>query len=498
MSPKLNAEGFLARLWAMDDLVVQAGFHATSPWWRKEAERLVSVLAQGGPDATVRLRRWIIRAGRRAGKSSFLCRFAVAWAKWGPWFVPAGDTPVIAFLSVSMNEAGARLRTIGEILTAIGEPFERRGDEIELTGSKRLLFKVFACNTHAVGFTSVLIIGDEVARWENREHTANPAALTVGSLMPALATQAYGFAILCSSAWSTDDYHAECFDAGNTDHQIVSEATTWEANPTLTEIDCRALEPDEATFSREYANQPQPGLSLALNQEHIKDAIRPAPTGEQGRAVLILDPSSGRGDGFASGVARWVRAGELWELVISDLDAIAGKFYGIRSADSIVAELAHKAKRAGATQVISDQREEMALSAAFMRHGLKYTSIPWTASSKPPAVDRLRRLLADRQIVLPDDVALRKELASFQQKLMPSGYVTYAARANGHDDRVAILLTAVMADLEGLIDKSPVRRGNRLFAAFMESKREKTPEEKWKEFDRPTIWHDAYTADDFK
>ena len=103
-----------------------------------------------------------------------------------------GDVPVVAFLSLSMGEAAARLRTIGEILITIGEPFERRGDELELTGTRRVLFKVFACNTHAVGFTAILIIGDEVARWENRDHSANPAAQVVGSLMPSLATQPYG------------------------------------------------------------------------------------------------------------------------------------------------------------------------------------------------------------------------------------------------------------------------------------------------------------------
>ena len=67
MSAKVS---LLARFDALDRALVAAGFPPTSPWWRRELERF---LRSGR-------RRWVIRAGRRAGKSSTLCRLAVAVA----------------------------------------------------------------------------------------------------------------------------------------------------------------------------------------------------------------------------------------------------------------------------------------------------------------------------------------------------------------------------------------------------------------------------------
>jgi hypothetical protein len=393
--------------------------------------------------------------------------------------VPAGDTPVVAFVSVSKDEAGARLKTITEILRTIGESFERRGDELEVTGERRVLFKVFACNTSAVvGFTSVAVFGDEVSRWENRDHSANPASQVMGSVMPTLATQPLGFAALCSSPWSSDDYHAECFEQGDTDFQIVSFGTTWDCNPSLTESACRALEPDESTLQREYYGIPQPGLSVALDQEHCRDAMRAVPAGESGRQVMVLDPSSGHGDAFTHALVAWHTTGDQRIMVVSHLEAIEGKWYGVRQFDDIVDDLACKAKKHKVNQIVSDQREDTALLSGFRRHGLRFTSIPWGAN-KVAAVARLRRLLADRQIILPDDPALKKELANFHQKLMPSGYITFGGRSSGRDDRVAILLTAMMADEDRMLDSSPLKRRSRMFEALKNWDGYKTFENQW-------------------
>jgi hypothetical protein len=128
---------FLARYDAMDRALVAAGFPPTSPWWREQLARFLGSSR----------RRWILRVGRRGGKSSTLCRVAVAVALWGGWSVPPGDLAVIPFVSVDRDEAGARLRTIADILLALGVAFDERGDEIELRG-RRLVFRVVTSNDH--------------------------------------------------------------------------------------------------------------------------------------------------------------------------------------------------------------------------------------------------------------------------------------------------------------------------------------------------------------
>jgi hypothetical protein len=111
-----------------------------------------------------------------------------------------------------------------------------------------------------------------------------------------------------------------------------------------------------------------------------------------------------------------------------------------------------------ASCVIGDQRESYLVESEFARHGLRFVSIPWDNARKVAAVERIRRWLRERTLVLPDQPEppkLRAELLNFQERITPSGALTYAARGSGHDDRVALLVTAAMAEAEGLLPSSP-------------------------------------------
>ena len=289
------AADFLSRYDALDRALVKAGFPATSPWWRVQLERLFSKDAS----APAR-RRWLVRAGRRGGKLSTLARLAVCWALFGAWSIPPGDVGVVAFVSLSKDEASSRLRTIAAILDALGIKYEQRGDELEIA-TRAALFKVFACNTSAVvGFTSIAIFGDEVARWESRDTGANPAREVIGSLAPTMATVPAAFMVLSFSPWSVDDYHAELFDLGDTAFQIVSYAPTWVANQTISEEQTHELEPDERVWSREYAAIPSSSVAAAFDADLVLATFAARePLGAPAFAGWIaLDPSSLRGDGF--------------------------------------------------------------------------------------------------------------------------------------------------------------------------------------------------------
>lgn len=494
-SRRLDVDVFLRRLWALDAALVAERFPAFSPFWRRDTERWFRSLAQ----SPGRLRQWVVRAGRRAGKSITWCKIAVAWAVYGAWSVPGGDIGVVALISVNRAESSSRLRTIATILRVLGIAFEQRADEIELS-VRPVLFKTFACTTDAVGFTAILIIGDEVARWESRDSAANPAAEVFGTLMPSLATQPFGFAVLSSSPWGPDDFHAEAFARGNTEHQLVSAATTWQANPTLTEADTHALEPNDRVWSREYGNIPGQTISAALPAEFIARAIRPFDGAAEERTpaigIGVDDPSSGRRDRWVSMIARIWHArpaepfitrrryahGSGWYeeivrdkdgqpfpnpefremqpvLVIEQIMATAGDYWQGRSAALIVAERAEMYREAGIGLVVADQRESYSLESLYRAQGLEYRSIPWTNANKIEAVARLRRWLQEGSIVLPDNAELRHELTAFQERLTPNGGTTYAAPGNGHDDHVACLLTLGLADIAGLIPASPLTRG---------------------------------------
>ena len=178
-----HASDVLARFAALDRLLVAKGFPPTSPWWVDTLTRFY-----GRP-----ARQLVIRAGRRAGKSSTLCRLAVVEALWGRHAVPPGDVGTVAIVSTTRDEAANRLATIEAILRAIGVAFRRSGDTIDATSlatKHPIRFKTFTASVSGVvGFTAICVICDEVARWRDVDTGTNPAKQVLASIRPTMATQ---------------------------------------------------------------------------------------------------------------------------------------------------------------------------------------------------------------------------------------------------------------------------------------------------------------------
>jgi len=350
------------------------------------------------------------------------------------------------------------------------------------------------------GFTAIGAIADEVAKWSDSETGANPATEVLASLRPTMATQPKAKLWLISSPLGFEDAHAKAFDLGETDAQCIAFAPTWVANPCISEADARALEPDERVFRREYAAIPQAGTSQAFDNEVIEAAFRPwdmpRPQTYPRTPFMVIDASSGRGDAWAYGIARWVERDDAWfrahhrdmqsyipqdatddgqrqlerlfpwqpHLQFTVADAFEGKFW-FESASGLISKLSLLAAKHGVRNVYGDQKDEFHIRDGFREVGLSFRSIPWSNQRKQDAVDLTRRLMAERRLILPESVAMKSELLSFQEKLTPTGSITYGARGSRHDDHVALLLTAAMATLEGNVSGGPRRSGG--FAPFL-------------------------------
>ena len=239
----------------MDAGLIAAGFPATSPWWRRRIEKFL----RSGRS------RWVLRVGRRGGKSSTLSRLLVAWVLWGPWTIPPGDTAIVAIISIDREEAAKRMVTIEAILAALSVTYERKAQAQEIQiPERRAAFAVKTCSlSGTVGFTSIAIFCDEQAKWSAKEEGANPAGAVMATLRPTMATQPLAFEIDCSAPWGTDDYHAKLCALGDTDGQVYDHGATWEANPSpeTTRERLTALEPDAEEFNRAYAAIPSASLS---------------------------------------------------------------------------------------------------------------------------------------------------------------------------------------------------------------------------------------------
>ncbi len=303
------------------------------------------------------------------------------------------------------------------------------------------------------------------------------------------------------------------FDEGNTAYQSVAFAPTWIANPTLTEAWTRKNEPHEATWRREYAAVPTGGANGAFLAEDIDAAIRPLEgLSIVGKPILLVDSSAGSGDAWTWCAAAWCRPNfdpadqYLWEpigdtykpglitdrnglmmrqvldtngapvpdpefadkarpvLALYRLGALEGRFRENTTAEDAVAVAMKTARQSGATKAVGDSYQSFFLESACKKHGVTYKQLIWSNKSKEAAISTLRRWMRARMIAIEpgaEGEALRQELLGFEERLSPAGVMTFGARRGGHDDRVALLINAAMAESQFLLEGSPNGRSNK-------------------------------------
>lgn len=434
---------------ALDAALVRAGWPATSRWWRDTLEEFFD----SGR------RQLVLRVGRRGGKSTTLCRVGLVEALYGTHVINPGDVGIVGVVSVSRDEAVQRLRTIKAILDVLKVAYRPIDGGVELT-LRPIVFKVFTASiSGVVGGTWISAICDEVARWRDADTGANPASEVLASLRPTMATMPSAKLFLSSSPLGNLDAHAVAFDQGDTDHQRVAFAETWTANPSISELETHELEPTDRIWRREYAAQPQGQLSACFDIEDINEAmVRVLPPGYTASPwVLAIDASrGGGGDSWTWCLARWCPPPARSELPALLQVPLIGEVPRVFTTDQAVEYLCGIAWSQGVRTIIGDQFEAGALSVLFGKAGFTFREMTWGQKSKREAVDRLERWLHDGTILLPAHETLRRQLTEYSEKITKTGSIAYGGRG-AHDDYAQAILTLTMADIERLLQGSPVR-----------------------------------------
>jgi hypothetical protein len=313
-----------------------------------------------------------------------------------------------------------------------------------------------------------------------------------------MATQPRARLFLSSSPLSTLDAHYDAYEQGETPAQCIAHAPTWVANPSISEQDTHALEPDWRVWAREYKAIPQAAISAAFDPDAVDRAFRdPGCSYTAGERVLVLDPSSGRNDSFSFAVVGWswpllpVNAYVMTDLVdewgriivngtmyardargqpfisdsykgqvepfvhIEEIGGFDGAFWQDMRGGDVVDRLCEVCEQNAIRNIVSDQREALMLEAAFTDRGYKFTAYDWTNGNKAAAVGLIRGWFRDGAIIVAPHETMRKQLHAFSERFTTSGAITYGART-GHDDYAALLLTAAIADAEGALNMSPL------------------------------------------
>lgn len=387
----------------------------------------------------------MLRVGRRGGKSSTLCRVAVAWVLYGAHVIPPGDVGVFAIVSINMREALGRLRTVSDILDTLGVRYEQSGPEIRLVG-RPLAFRVYPASARStVGFTCIGLLCDELARWRDEDTGANPATEVLRSIRPAMATQPDAPEFLSSSPWSTLDAHADAFERGDGPGQMVAHAPTWQANPTISEEQTRALEPDEPTWRREYAAEPMSSSAATVfDSSALAAAVVPGLTlprlPEPGCSVV-----AGADWGFrsnASAVAVFhLRVGGVYEAAdLLTWQPAPGQ--PLRPSE-VAAQAALVLRRQRCRAAMADAHYREAMVEHLAQSGIGQLDAPTDVAS---TYVRARTLLANGKIRLPKHAQLLRDMAEVQQAPTAGGglRIILPRRPGGsHADLVAALVLAL-------------------------------------------------------
>lgn len=435
------------RLLAQDELLVSAGFPRLSDWWRDTFREFLC----GGTW------RWLVlRVGRRGGKSSSLCRLAVVIILWGRQTIPPGDVGYWAFVSVTREEAEARLFMIKAILDAIGVGYEPVEHGIRVEGLNKG-FKVLPATIGGVsGFTCVGFVCDEMTKWKDKDSGANPSKQVVASLKPTIAGVEDAIGVFASSAFSTIDLHYDMVEQGTTADQMVAKAPTWVARPSLTREMTRELEDDEETWLREYGNEPMGAgerdffdpvvieravdasliMPLARIVGHKRMAGGDFAFERNASALAVVDSTGEREH------QKWTLA-ELVELKPEP---------GMPLMPSAVIErFASVLQWHGVPHLIADQHYRMSVVELLMAHHLLFFDAPAGQTGKAEMFTRARVLLKEGRLAIPgqpEDVSKRlvKQLKQVRGKPTAGGGISITQQldpSGRHGDLVSAVVAAV-------------------------------------------------------
>ncbi len=480
----------------IEEMLADGGVHRSSDVWLADEKRFY--LHETALD-------WTASVGRGGAKNFELGKMAITEMVGTPWKVGVGERHWYVGVSNRLDEVRKDVGQLSEWLTICGFQNNRSDDRIELKDIP-VGFFALPCTTKAVrGPRAIGGYLNELATWSN--DGVNPSEDVAASIAAMMITHADARTKFFSSPMGTEGFFAKLLAANETEHQIVTHHASWEANPggITREQAWKAAKGDQRTFDREYRAIPQASVSAAFTEDEISQVVRPPdpPSAGVGVPVVVLDASGGAGDSMVWAAATWIDEAkderthltreirnDKGEVIIRDalvydangqpvrnpahgksrrsllvtaMTALEGKFARERRADDVVNEIAAFARRNNATRVFADQYAGYAFAGLFAACGLSFTTLPWTNETKTAAVARLRALARQRSIVVPPSDEAQKlvsELRQFRERILPSGAISFGARSGGHDDRVAVLLTAMMADSEGHMRGSPFVRGS--------------------------------------
>jgi hypothetical protein len=290
------------------------------------------------------------------------------------------------------------------------------------------------------GRTVVAALCDEISFWRS-EDSRNPAEEVIGALVPAMATIPGALLLLLSSVYDTRNVTFKAFErhhGNDASGVLLWRADTATMNPTIRpEVIAAEYERDPQRAAAEYGSEFRTDIAGAYEELWITKAIDPgrhesAPKLEIGYTAFV-DPSGGKADSFALGIAHKGKD----DLLVLDL---IREFRPPLDPAAVVKEIVGTLGRYGLSRVVGDAYSGEWCQGAFRAAGCAYEVSKLTSSE---VYLEAGPLLAQSRVRLIEHPRLIGQIRQLERRAAPGGRDRVTHPPGGHDDLAVCALGAI-------------------------------------------------------
>lgn len=374
--------------------------------------------------------------GRRGGKTRIgALLVSTAAAFWDhSQYLARGERAKVLLLSQSKDQASQAKNYALALLESnpITAPLIEgsTGEEIRLRN--RCDLSIRSASFRGVrGFSTPMVLADEVCFWRDEATSTNPAKEIFRSLTPGMSNVPQPLMLSISTPWSKEGIFYETHQKhfGNDDSQVL----IWRGpsalmNPTLDpEIITQALADDPEAASAEYLAEFRSDLASFVNRDVVMACIEAGrlerPHIDGMRYVGFVDPSSGSQDSMTLGIAH----ADKGTAVLDVLREARPPF----DPSVVVEQFAATLKAYGLRSVEGDAYATGFVREAFRRHGVNYTL---SKQNRSELYLSFLPLLNSGTAQLLDSSKLINQLCNLQRRTGPSGRSSIDHPRHQHDD----------------------------------------------------------------
>jgi hypothetical protein len=399
-------------------------------------------------------RRALLCLGRRSGKDTMMSAACIYNATMEDYtgLIPRGYRRYIVEVATEYGQAKEFIQLVRQQLENAPDPQIHKmvdWDSSTLTDIKfhnNVVIRALPCtSTSTRGMAISMLVLNEAGHMKTNDGSSSAGAEVYQALSPSTVQFGErGYHVFISTPHIRSGIFWDLFEKANDgklDDVYLAHYPTWVMNPQISR-DSKTMvaefQSDPEKFNTEYGADWRSAASAYLSTEDIKAARRDTqtlPPRDDINYKCAIDPAF-QNDKFAMGIAHKER----------DRIIVDGVWTWYQAGhEGTLDQVADIAKRYGIKRVRTDQFSSQSVLEGLGKRRLECEVVPWDNANKYEAFSRMKAAFSTRQISIPDDEPLAKELNALVATVTVSGLIRIAASGSKHDDRSVVI--AALCDM---------------------------------------------------